>query len=97
MAAIGKDPAFLYSALDPAVSVEGERRRGRRDRSPIAVSPPSDTVSAATLAPLLEGNGLARIVHGLAQSVVPGREITRTTGFFMNDDRNTPRDLPGKE
>ena len=75
MAAIEKDPAFPYSTLDPSVSVEGDRRHGRRDRPPIAVNPPSDTAPALTLASLFGGGRHAlQIVHGVARSVIPGSD-----------------------
>jgi hypothetical protein len=81
MAAIGKDPAFPYSALDPSVAVEGDRRRGRRDRPPIAVNPPSDTAPALTFASLFAGDGHAQIVHGLAVSIMPGPDSTGKVAF----------------
>jgi hypothetical protein len=81
MAAIGQDPAFPYSTLDPSVSVERDRRHGRRNRPPIAVNPPSDAAPALTLASLVDGGGHAQILHGLTRSVMPGSNSTGEVAF----------------
>ena len=84
------------AALGPSLAIERVRRRGRRDRPPFAVNPPSDTAPALTLASLIGGH--AQIVHGATRSVIAGlgHDSTGRFDFFMGE-RSAARNLPTKD